>query len=55
MSEGKKRLLSGWDKLWLVIVLVIISYFIMQKMGVNFFHQTETEEMIHRPHQDFRE
>lgn len=55
MSEEKKRLLSGWDKLWLVIVLVIILYFVMQKMGVDFFQHIETEEMIDRPHQDFRE
>jgi hypothetical protein len=55
MSEEKKRLLSGWDKLWLLIVVVIIMYFVLQKMGVDFFYQTETEEMIHQPHQDFRE
>ncbi|MCG8326710.1 MAG: hypothetical protein MI974_03440 [Chitinophagales bacterium] len=50
MSDEKKRLLSGWDKLWLLIVVLILAYFVLQKFGVDLFYQTETQEMIQRPH-----
>lgn len=54
-SEEKKRLLSGWDKLWLLIVVLILLYFVLQRFGVNIFYQTETEEMIQRPHEGYEE
>jgi len=55
MSEEKKRLLSGWDKLWLLIVVLILLYFVLQRFGVSIFYQTETEEMIQRPHEGYEE
>jgi hypothetical protein len=50
MSEEKRRLLSGWDKLWIALVVLIILYFLLQKFGIDLFYQTETEELIQRPH-----
>jgi hypothetical protein len=53
MSDEKKRLLSGWDKLWILVVALILLYFILQRFGVDMFYQTESEQMIDRPHDGY--
>lgn len=55
MSESgrpKRRLLSGWDRLWLIIVAIIMLYIILKQFGVDLVYRTEQEELIQHPHRD---
>ncbi|HKK76052.1 MAG TPA: hypothetical protein VJ953_13320 [Saprospiraceae bacterium] len=46
MSEEKKRLLSLWEKVLLVLAALIILYFLLDRMGVNLTKVTEDTEII---------
>jgi hypothetical protein len=46
MSEEKKRLLSLWEKILLVFAALIILYFLLDRMGVDFTKVTEETEII---------
>lgn len=46
MTEGKKRLLSLWEKVLLVLAALIILYFLLDRMGVNLTTVTEDTEII---------
>ena len=57
MAQGtppppQRRLLTRWDIFWLIIVGAIILYVVLQRFGVNVVYRTETEELLHKPHQD---
>ncbi|MCB0566664.1 MAG: hypothetical protein KDD01_20030 [Phaeodactylibacter sp.] len=51
-GKPKRRLLSGWDKLWLFIVAIIILYMVLKQFGVDLVYRTEQEELIQHPHRD---
>jgi hypothetical protein len=54
MSEApkKRRLLSRWDWLWLIIVGLIVLYVVMERLGMPIVSQSETEELLQHPHRD---
>lgn len=48
----KRRLLSRWDWLWLLIVALIILYVLADRLGMPVVTKTEQEELIEHPHRD---
>lgn len=52
-EEGspKKRLLSRWDWLWLIIAIFILLTIGLERCGVNVIQRTEDSEIRHKPHQ----
>ncbi|GJM34019.1 MAG: hypothetical protein DHS20C18_30200 [Saprospiraceae bacterium] len=54
MSEetGKKRILSRWDVIWLVVVFAILASVVMEKLGMPIVDTTEKTEMVNKPHRD---
>ena len=51
-EQPKRRLLSRWDWLWLIIVLLIIFYVLAERLGMPVVSESEKEELIEQPHQD---
>ncbi|MCB0584214.1 MAG: hypothetical protein KDD06_02635 [Phaeodactylibacter sp.] len=51
-GKPKRRLLSSWDRLWLIIVAIIILYMVLKQFGVDMVYRTEQEELIQHPHRD---
>ncbi|MCI5081363.1 MAG: hypothetical protein MRY78_06730 [Saprospiraceae bacterium] len=45
-----KRLLSRWDKIWLIIIGLICLYIVLQKFGIHIVERVEDMEIIERPH-----
>lgn len=52
MSKDGKKLLSRWDKIWVIIVIIILTYIVLQKFGINLIERTEEMELIQKPHKD---
>ena len=50
-ESGNKRLLTRWELFILIVVVLIILYFILQKFGINMMEVTEDSEIIQKPHQ----
>lgn len=46
MSEDKKRLLSFWEKLLLILAALIILYFLLGRMGISFTNISEETEIV---------
>ena len=48
-EQPKRRLLSRWDWLWLIIVLLIIFYVLAERLGMPVVSESEKEELIEQP------
>ncbi len=54
MSDAteKKRILSRWDVIWLVVVFAILASVLLEKMGMPIVNTSEQTEMVDNPHRD---
>ncbi len=48
--KPRRRLLSRWDWLWLILVALILLYVLSEKFGVPIVTKSESEELIQHPH-----
>ena len=46
MNDEKKKLVSRWDWIWLVVVGFIFLYILLSKFGIHMAYHSETTEMI---------
>lgn len=46
---SKRKIVSRWDKIWLVVILLIFAYVAFQKLGIKMTHKTTDTEVIHSP------
>lgn len=46
MSQEKKRLLSVWEKVLLILAALIIVYFLLGRMGIQLTTVSEETEII---------
>lgn len=51
-ERPKRRLLSRWDRIWLLIVAILLLYVILKQFGIDMIYRTEQEELIQHPHRD---
>ncbi len=51
-EKPKRKLLSRWDWLWLIIAFLILLYVVLERLGMPVVNQTEQEELIENPHRD---
>jgi hypothetical protein len=49
-TNEKRRLLHPWEKFFLFVALLIILYFVLQKLGVNVLEVSDESEIIQKPH-----
>ena len=51
-GENRKKLLSRWDMIWLLITFFIILAVMLPKCGIHMVQTTEDSEILHDPHKD---
>lgn len=45
MNEEKKGLTSRWDRIWLIVVGLILLFIVLSKFGVNMAYHSESTEL----------
>jgi hypothetical protein len=51
-EKPKRRLLSRWDWLWVIIAALILLYVLLERLGLPVVTESEQEELIEHPHRD---
>lgn len=52
-KQEKRKVLSGWGKLWIIVVVLILIYVCLQTLGIDLLKRTEKIEMTDDPHPGF--
>ncbi len=52
MTEGKKTG-TGLSKVLIIIIVLIMAFIVMQKIGIKMVKTTEKSEMTDDPHPDY--
>lgn len=42
--------MAGWEKLFFLVALLILLYFLLSRLGLSPIYRTEKTEIIDRPH-----
>lgn len=52
-QESKRRLMSKWEKIILIIVVLILGSVILKKMGIDIVKKTDKSEIQENPHEGY--
>lgn len=46
-GKPKRRIVSGWDKFWIFVVVLIFIFVILEKLGIHLVKTTDDTEVVH--------